>query len=129
MAAINNLLSGRTGDLRRTMAGFAGIATQEARSLADQRLQPGTGRYKRSIHATFPRPDTFHLTADTPYAATLELGSKPHIIQARRRRLLYFFWEKRQVQFAGPLVHHPGNQKPKLILTDAIQVAARRIGF
>ena len=127
--ALNLLLSGRTGDLKRTMSGLAGTATVEARRLADQRLKPGTGRYKRSIKAAFRDPQHFTLEADVPYAATLELGSRPHVIQARRRPLLYFWWEKRAVQFSGPLVHHPGNVRPKLILTDAIQLAARRLGL
>ena len=126
--AIAALLSGRTGDLRRTLAGFAGLATVEARRLADQRLRNQTGRYKASIRSSFT-DHGFRIEADVPYAATLELGSRPHPIVARRAPQLSFYWEKRGVWFKGVAVRHPGQQQPKLIITDGVLNAARRIGL
>jgi hypothetical protein len=111
------------------MASLAGTATREARSLADQRLKPGTGNYKRSIHATFPRPDHFELTADVPYAATLELGSRKHGIDAQHGPNLVFFWQREGVLFVGPHVNHPGNRRPRRILTDAVTIAGKKLGF
>lgn len=135
--ALNQLLSGRTGDLRRVMAGFAGRATRNARSIARSRFDMGgpyahrrTGRYVRSIRSSFPQPDQLHIEANVPYAAAIELGAGRHPIQARRQKLK-FYWVKHPdgpqwVEY--PKVNHPGN-KPYMILTDAVLQTAKEIGL
>ncbi len=133
--AINKMLSGRSGDLKRVMAGFAGRATVKARQYAGQRLNspltaPGrrTGNYERSIHASFPRPDEFRLQADVDYAAALEKGARPHIIRAKNAPMLKFYWQRAGRWHQDIDVFHPGN-RPYKILTDAVLDTARDIGF
>lgn len=130
-AGLAQLTSGKPGsDLGRVMAGYAGVATREARKLADERLKKQTGNYKRSIRSTYLwQQQLLRVEADVEYAATLELGSRPHFIIARRAPLLSFYWEKMGVQFVGPAVWHPGQPRGKFILTDAVQRAAKKIGL
>lgn len=133
--AINRILSGRSGDLKRVMAGFAGRATVKARQYAGQRLNSPltapsrrTGNYERSIRATFPKPDEFRLESDVEYAAALELGAKPHLIRARTAPMLSFYWQRKGRWHQDIDVFHPGN-RPYRILTDAVLDTARDIGF
>lgn len=136
--ALNNMLSGRTGDLRRVMAGFAGRATRNARALASSRFAIGgpyahrrTGNYKRSIRSSFPQPDELRIEANVPYAAAIELGAGRHPIQAHAGKKLTFYWEKKPAGpgwMVVPRVNHPGN-KPYMILTDAVLMTAKEIGF
>lgn len=130
-AGLAYLTSGKPGsDLGRVMAGYAGVATREARQLADERLKKQTGRYKRSIRSTYLwQQQLLRVEADTDYAATLELGSRPHWIVVRQAENLVFYWEKRGVLFVGPAVYHPGQPRGKFILTDAVQRAAKKIGL
>jgi hypothetical protein len=135
--ALNNMLSGRTGDLRNVMRGYASRATRNARNLATARLTGGpyasrrTGRYVRSIHSEFPKGDELRIQADVPYAAALELGANPHPIFPRNsgKALLHFQWAQMNMQWVSfPAVSHPGN-RPYLILTDAVLQTAQEMGF
>lgn len=137
-AALNQMLSGRTGDLRRVMAGFAGRATRNARAIALSRFNTGgpyahrrTGRYVRSIRSSFPQPDELRIEANVPYAAALELGAGDHPIQAHTNKRLVFYWVKAPggpAWWIAPRVNHPGN-KPYMILTDAVLKTGRDMGF
>lgn len=49
------------------------------------------------------------------YAVALELGSEPHVIEARNVENLKFYWEREGVEFFGPRVHHPGNRPYKFM--------------
>lgn len=133
--ALNNLLSGRTGDLRRVMAGFSGRITRNARNLAAARLNkgtnlsPNTGAYARSLHTRFTSADEFQLRSDVPYAATLELGSRPHGIVGTP----LLVWPPSRSNtgdwVATPAVAHPGNRQPYRIMTDAVIETAKEIGL
>ena len=126
--ALNEMLSGRSGDLRRVMAGFAGRGTRNARALAAQMFQRGTGAYSRSIRSSFPRPDELRIEANVPYAAALELGARPHPIYPVRAVFLIFYWDVVADWVAFLSVNHPGN-KPYNILTDAVLATAKELGF
>lgn len=135
--ALNNMLSGRTGDLANVKRGFAGRATRNARTLAKTKLSGGpyayrrTGRYARSIHSEFPKGDELRIVADVPYAAAIELGARPHPIHPRMsgQRLLRFQWDVKGMAWVSfPAVQHPGN-RPYLILTDAVLMTAKEMGF
>lgn len=126
--AIDNLLSGRSGDLKRVMAGFASRATVKAKELAATRVKTRSGNYRRSIHASFPRTDEFRINADAPYAAGLETGFAAHEIHARNVPLLHFYWENQGRWIQTPSVNHPGSSGYN-ILTDAVLETAKSIGF
>jgi hypothetical protein len=49
------------------------------------------------------------------YAASLELGAEPHVIEASNVENLKFFWKREGVQFYGPRVNHPGNRPYKFM--------------
>lgn len=126
--AINDLLSGKSGDLKRVMAGYAGRATVKAKAYAGERVKTRTGTYQRSISASFPRPDEFRIVANTPYAAYLEKGTTGHIIAGNP----YLAWPPERSNQGTWQVHnavyHPGN-KGYDILTDAVLDTAKDIGF
>lgn len=126
--ALNELLSGRSGDLKRVMAGFAGRATAKARQLAGERLKTRTGTYKRGIRASFPRPDEFRINADAPYSYQLELSTRPHPIVGNP--LLAWPPDRSNTGrwVVTPAVQHPGN-KGYNIVTDGVLQAAKEIGF
>jgi hypothetical protein len=134
--ALNNMLSGRTGDLRRVMAGFAGVATRNARELAVQRFSNNYGRrsgnYVRSIRSSFPSADELHIEANVNYAASIELGSTPHGIHGTKPPNFMLVWPPERSNtndwVRTPSVDHPGN-KPYRILTDAVIETSRQLGF
>jgi hypothetical protein len=131
LTALNNMLSGRTGDLRRVMAGFAGVATRNARELAVQRFSNNygtrSGNYVRSIRSSFPSADELHIEANVNYATAIELGTGIHSIVGDPLR-----WPKERSNTGHGVqtysVTHPGN-KPYLILTDAVIETGRQLGF
>jgi hypothetical protein len=49
------------------------------------------------------------------YAASLEMGAEPHVIEARNVENLRFYWEREGVEFYGPRVNHPGNRPYKFM--------------
>jgi hypothetical protein len=57
----------------------------------------------------------------TKYASFVEFGTRPHVIQARRKPLLRFFWTRHGVWFSGKKVNHPGTS-PRLFFKHAGQV-------
>lgn len=71
-----------------------------------------TGRLKGSHDPprfTWGHSPSFRIAATAPYAFYVHQGTAPHLIVAKRAPYLQFFWERRNVVFRGPLVHHPGN--------------------
>lgn len=49
------------------------------------------------------------------YAAAIELGAEPHVIEASNVENLKFYWKRKGVQFYGPRVNHPGNRPYKFM--------------
>lgn len=71
-----------------------------------------TGLLKSSVSADAFVPGSgfggrIRIYARTPYAAMVELGTRPHIIRALNARVLA---NARTGQVFGPLVHHPGTK-------------------
>lgn len=125
---LNDMLSGRTGDLRRVMAGFASRGTINARNLAEARLGTRSGAYKRSIRSRFTDPQHLRIEANVDYAAALELGTRRHDIPGNP----LLAWPPERSKYnrwvVTPSVSHPGN-RPYRILTDAVIETSRQLGF
>lgn len=73
-----------------------------------------TGRYFRSIYSEVDR-NPFQvigkLASDHPQAAILEFGSRPHVIEARKNKTL--FWPG--ARFPVKKVNHPGTPAFKVL--------------
>jgi hypothetical protein len=126
--AIDRLLAGRGGDVNKMLQGFASIATKEVRAEADRKVTTRTGRYKRSIGSKVEPPTRLRVTADAPYAAILEKGSRRHPITPKRARALRFEVSEgatTKVVFAQR-VDHPGT-KPYNILRDGTRKAGLQL--
>jgi len=54
----------------------------------------------------------------TPYAAAIDKGARPHVIEARRAPYLVFYWSKMSRWMRVRRVNHPGN-KPYKFLSNA----------
>lgn len=71
-----------------------------------------TGRLKRSLKRTGARVLINSVKGSVgsrlPYADSVHRGSAPHVIEARSKKNLRFFWERRGTTFYGPRVNHPG---------------------
>lgn len=48
--------------------------------------------------------------ATAKHAAHVEWGTRPHVIKARKKPMLIFWWEKMGFLFVGKKVRHPGTQ-------------------
>lgn len=94
-----------------------------------------TGRLRRSIHKHGPRILKNRIVGDIGsrqrYAMAVHEGAVPHIIVARQRLLLSFFWEKRGVWFVGRRVNHPGVRRfaRTQYLYLPLSIVGRREGF
>jgi hypothetical protein len=123
--------------LRRVVKQGEAIAKQAASGRVVQRR---TGAYQDSITGEVvadanPLGIAGELRADTPYAAVIEFGSKPHVIAAKNKPYLTFrvgfrggggglvgnFVSKREV-------NHPGTKRTDL-LRNALMEALRRNGL
>lgn len=97
---------------------------KEAKLLVHRR----TGHLGRSIVAGPVTNDHAIVEARTPYAATVELGSKPHIIRPKKAKVLAWGGTRRlsgtlakgssPTHFAR-LVHHPGTKPYPYLLPGA----------
>lgn len=71
-----------------------------------------TGRLKRSIKKTGPRVLLNSVKGSVgsrlPYAASVHGGAEPHVIEAKNKPNLRFFWVREGRMFVGPRVNHPG---------------------
>jgi hypothetical protein len=123
--AVTKLLHGRTGDVGRVMAGFAGIATEEVRKVSDERIKHRTGRYRRSIRSQVAAGNRVEVHASAPYSIFLERGTRPHIIVPRRPGGVLVFKVGGKTIFTR-LVHHPGT-RPYNILRDGVARAGRKL--
>lgn len=89
---------------------------------------PRTGRYARSFSVKV-EPNAggyqFVVANKAPYAAVLELGSKPHPIKARRAKYLRFRSRKDGMMKTVKVVNHPGQKIGYFILHRATAKAVR----
>ena len=79
---------------------------------ARQLVPRKTGALSASIRVGAVQPRSVEVLAGggkVQYAAAQEFGARPHVIRARRKRNLVFWWEKAGLLFRGPAVLHPGN--------------------
>lgn len=104
---------------------------RETTNIAKHRAPRKTGRLSNSIGSSV-RVSRISVRGKVgsrvKYAATVNNGSRPHVIRARRRKALRFHWERlgRVVYFTK--VNHPGTGATPY-LTSAAAQAARRHGF
>lgn len=70
---------------------------------------------------------TLNIWIEDVNAMSLDQGSEPHEIHGNP--LLKFFWERKGVEFRGPMVNHPGTGAYHFMDAgfDAIDAAAERI--
>jgi hypothetical protein len=101
------LLDARREQMRELGRSWVAIARSEA-------PQGKTGKFKKSInYKTFESGSTVTLNtyAMMPLHAFITKGTKPHVIRARRAKVLYFYWEKGPNgpdYYAFKFVNHPG---------------------
>ena len=101
----------------------------EAQKLVHRR----TGHLQRSIRPGSISTTSAKVEARTPYAASLELGAKPHIIRPKKARVLAWGGARRLTgrlrSGAAPthfarLVHHPGNRPYPYLIPGAKKAIA-----
>lgn len=87
-----------------------------------------TGHLSRSIVRGALTPDHAIVEARTPYAATLELGSKPHVIRPVKAKVLAWGGTRRlsgtlakgsKATHFARIVHHPGTKPYPYLLPGA----------
>ena len=117
------LLDGRTGEVGRVMAGFAGVVTRVVRQVADERVHVRTGRYRSGITSTWDGRRIL-TTATAPYSAILEGGSRPHVIRPRNPDGFLRFTGRDGTVVYAKRVQHPGT-RPYRILSDGVIRAGR----
>lgn len=123
------------GEINRTKIEFARAKVsrynRETTNLAKYRAPRRTGLMANSIGSSM-RVSSFSIRGKVgtrvKYAAVQNDGSRPHVIRARRKKALRFYWERvgRTVVFRE--VSHPGTGATQF-LTSAGADAARRNGF
>lgn len=128
---ISALLNGPQGPVYRRLIEDAERVKVEAQRLVGvHQPVPGERRSRRPgtlRDSIVKRPAmegdtiTFVVGSDDPIALLHHEGTQPHVIAARRKPRLVFFWPKvgRVVSFKR--VNHPGT-KPNRYLTDALRV-------
>lgn len=94
---------------------------------------PGTGGDLRaSLGADIPRVTPGEIRSRVgsrkKYAASVSGGARPHVIRAKRAKVLAFFWNVKGQTVFFPQVHHPG-QKANKYLQRSIRLAALANGF
>lgn len=108
-AAINRALP----DVEKVLAGTLLLSRRytpvRAPRIYDRRP---TGRLLRSLRRRGPKVLRTRITGQVGstlrYAASVHEGARPHVIRARNKRLLSFFWEREFTRFVGKKVNHPG---------------------
>jgi hypothetical protein len=111
----------------------AGIARRTAPRGARSVTAPTGARLRGSIYNDPPRLSTNivrgKIGSKLKYAATVSLGSRPHLIRAKRKKTLKFYWNRVGRTVYPTVVHHPGRRRPSLYMQRAMKVAALVNGF
>lgn len=116
-------------EARRIALAVAQTASEdEARRPHHPGDRPKTGRLERGYEVRVEgRSTTFSVRNRVPYAADIELGTRPHIIRARRVTTLRF--RGRDGQWRNiKAVRHPGNPAYRVLEMAAIKVMVRNYG-
>lgn len=102
-------------------------------SEAQKLVHRKTGFLQRNIKPGSISSTHAQVIANTPYAAALELGAKPHIIRPRKAKVLAWGGPRRltgrlrsggkPTNFAA-LVHHPGNKPYPYLIPGAKKAVA-----
>jgi hypothetical protein len=127
-AQLHGLLVGRSGAVGRVMAGFAGLATVNARRVANERIVSRSGAYVSGIRSSTrssARGVVVETTASAPHSRVLEKGSRPHVITPTGGKVLKFDGPGGGDTYAR-YAEHPGTQ-PYNILRDGIKRAGRQL--
>lgn len=94
-----------------------------------------TGRLKKSLRKRGPTTLITRITGSVGsglrYAASVHEGAEPHVIVARNKKALHFYWERRNVEFFGLSVKHPGvpRHSRTQYLYLPLSIVGRRNGF
>lgn len=111
----------------------AGIARRTAPKGQVSITAPTGARLRGSIYNDPPRVAATvvrgKIGSKLKYAATVSLGSRPHIIRARRAKTLKFYWNRVGRTVYPVQVRHPGRRRPNLYMQRAMKVAALLNGF
>lgn len=95
--------------LDETLAGARKMVPVRSARRYDRRP---TGRLKRSLKKTGPKVllNSVKGTVGSKlsYSLAVHDGAEPHVIEARTKPNLRFFWEREGRMFVGPVVNHPG---------------------
>ena len=105
------------------MADLSGLRTR-IRTRATFAVSDSSRRLEAILRQTSPR-DTGNMQqkttvqaqgliaearAATEYASLVKDGTRPHVIRARRKKVLSFYWPKAGQQMFLPRVNHPGTR-------------------
>lgn len=129
------VLRGPNGPVMRELIEAAELVKREAQrrvgvyqppdaySAANRRRRPGTLRDSivKRVPQGGPKGVTVQVGSNDPIAYLHHEGTVPHVIQARRRPMLVFYWPKVGRVVAFKSVNHPGTD-PNRYLTDALAV-------
>lgn len=106
----------------------AGIARRTAPKGQVSVTAPTGARLRGSIYDDRPRVSAGlvrgKIGSKLKYAATVSLGSRPHIIRARRKKTLKFYWNRVGRTVYPVQVYHPGRRRPNLYMQRAMKLAA-----
>jgi Bacteriophage HK97-gp10, putative tail-component len=123
-AAADAFANGTGGPVYRIVAQAGARVLSEARSQSSNRkVRVRTGRYVASWNMTMGRTGlgpTATMFNTAPYAIFLELGTKPHPISVKYKKVLF---NHETGQFFGTKVFHPGT-KARNVLRDALFTAS-----
>lgn len=119
---------------------IVGSLAKRVAGRARQIVPVRTGRLRASIVAgpvqrTGPDSAAADVSADAPHAYFVHAGTKPHVIRAKRGRVLVFSWPGGPVQlrspdgkFRFPKVNHPGTKSNPFLLR-SLESEGTRAGF
>jgi hypothetical protein len=81
-----------------------------------------TGKTGQSFRMTASGAWAYRISSPSKIAHFLDVGTKSHVIQARRRPVLRFFWERKGAWFAGKRVNHPGTKPRRYLHVEAARL-------
>lgn len=100
-------------DLRNQIRVRAYFAVSDASPRLEQMLRQTSPRdtgLMQSRTTVVPRGLEATAKADTKYASFVKDGTRPHVIRAKKGKLLSFYWPKAGKQMFLAKVNHPGTK-------------------